>query len=88
MKPTLATGLTDTVKLTVDRERTIDFMGDAARPFSSASRTVISTGMPSSVAPMWSISTRVPTESSPVSRCGSSRLRQAISMSRTSIGVA
>jgi len=35
MKPSLSAGLTDTVKLTVDRERTIDFMGDAARVYAT-----------------------------------------------------
>ena len=35
MKATLKTGLTDTAKLTVDRERTIDFMGDAARVYAT-----------------------------------------------------
>jgi hypothetical protein len=31
MKASLAAGLTATSKLTVDRERTIDFMGEKAR---------------------------------------------------------
>ena len=38
-------------------------------------------GMPISVAPTWSSSTRVPTESLPASMFASSRSRQAISMS-------
>ena len=35
MKSTLSAGLTDTAKITVDRERTIDFMGDAARVYAT-----------------------------------------------------
>ncbi|NUP86184.1 MAG: LysR family transcriptional regulator [Burkholderiaceae bacterium] len=35
MKPTLAAGVATTAKLTVDRERTIDFMGEAARVYAT-----------------------------------------------------
>ena len=35
MKPTLQTGLTSKVSFTVDRERTIDFMGEAARVYAT-----------------------------------------------------
>ena len=35
MKPSLAKGATRTVKLTVDRGRTIDFMGEAARVYAT-----------------------------------------------------
>ena len=35
MKPSLTTGLASTAKLTVDRERTIDFMGEAARVYAT-----------------------------------------------------
>jgi fluoroacetyl-CoA thioesterase len=35
MKTTLQAGLADTVNLTVDRERTIDFMGEAARVYAT-----------------------------------------------------
>ena len=35
MKASLATGLQSTSKLTVDRERTIDFMGEAARVYAT-----------------------------------------------------
>jgi predicted thioesterase len=35
MKATLTTGLTSTAKLSVDRERTIDFMGEAARVYAT-----------------------------------------------------
>jgi len=35
MKTTLTTGLTSTAKLSVDRERTIDFMGEAARVYAT-----------------------------------------------------
>ncbi|WP_284619105.1 thioesterase family protein [Aquabacterium humicola] len=35
MKTTLQAGLADTVTLTVDRERTIDFMGEAARVYAT-----------------------------------------------------
>jgi len=35
MKASLATGLQSTHKLTVDRERTIDFMGEAARVYAT-----------------------------------------------------
>ncbi len=59
-----------------------------ARPLTSATRTEIVAVMPSRVAARWSISTRVPTESSPGSRCSSSSSRQVTSTSRTSIGVA
>ena len=35
MKPTLQTGLTSQVSFDIDRERTIDFMGDAARVYAT-----------------------------------------------------
>jgi fluoroacetyl-CoA thioesterase len=35
MKPTLAVGVATTAKLTVDRDRTIDFMGEAARVYAT-----------------------------------------------------
>jgi len=35
MKPTLAQGVTATSRLTVDRERTIDFMGEKARVYAT-----------------------------------------------------
>jgi fluoroacetyl-CoA thioesterase len=35
MKPTLAAGITRTAKLVVDRERTIDFMGEEARVYAT-----------------------------------------------------
>ena len=35
MKDTIATGLTSSTKLTVDRERTIDFMGEKARVYAT-----------------------------------------------------
>ena len=35
MKATLATGIQSQTKLTVDRERTIDFMGEAARVYAT-----------------------------------------------------
>jgi len=35
MKATLTSGLTSTAKLSVDRERTIDFMGEAARVYAT-----------------------------------------------------
>jgi predicted thioesterase len=35
MKPTLSAGVTATSKLTVDRERTIDFMGEKARVYAT-----------------------------------------------------
>lgn len=35
MKPSLQAGLTGTTQLAVDRERTIDFMGDAARVYAT-----------------------------------------------------
>jgi predicted thioesterase len=35
MKPTLTTGLMSTAKLSVDRDRTIDFMGEAARVYAT-----------------------------------------------------
>lgn len=35
MKPSLAKGATRTVKLTIDRGRTIDFMGEAARVYAT-----------------------------------------------------
>lgn len=35
MKPSLSAGLADTVELTIDRERTIDFMGEAARVYAT-----------------------------------------------------
>jgi len=35
MKPTLAPGVTATSRLTVDRERTIDFMGEQARVYAT-----------------------------------------------------
>ena len=35
MKPTLQTGLTSKVSFTIDRDRTIDFMGEAARVYAT-----------------------------------------------------
>jgi fluoroacetyl-CoA thioesterase len=35
MKPSLTTGLQATASITIDRERTIDFMGDAARVYAT-----------------------------------------------------
>jgi fluoroacetyl-CoA thioesterase len=35
MKPTLATGLAATTTITIDRERTIDFMGEQARVYAT-----------------------------------------------------
>lgn len=37
MKPTLAAGLSTTVRVVVDRDRTIGFMGEAARVYSTPS---------------------------------------------------
>ena len=35
MKPSLTNGLSETTTLTVDRERTIDFMGEQARVYAT-----------------------------------------------------
>lgn len=35
MKPTLASGLSSTVRITVDRDRTIGFMGDSGRVYAT-----------------------------------------------------
>src|SRR5215471_292305 len=57
------------------------------RPSTAVTVTVISTVIPRSVGARCLIETSVPTESSPVSACSSSRSRQVLSISSTRFGV-